>query len=80
MRSVVNTTLRVDEDETPNNISSSSDTTALPEKFFISGKTVLFGENISLECPVYGFPMPKIEWKKDNGETLDVSFSFFFNF
>lgn len=66
MRPIVNTSLRLDEKSTSR------------YHFDLSSKTVVNGENVLLNCPVYGFPKPSIEWKK-NGVRFDVILIFFIN-
>lgn len=58
LRPIVNTSLRLDEKSTSR------------YHFDLSSKTVVNGENVLLNCPVYGFPKPSIEWKK-NGVRFD---------
>ncbi|KRX16177.1 Neuroplastin [Trichinella nelsoni] len=38
-------------------------------------KNMLYGETAELSCPVYGYPMPKIVWKREN-EDLIVDYKF----
>ncbi|CAD5207145.1 unnamed protein product [Bursaphelenchus okinawaensis] len=37
-----------------------------PFELEISGHTVTIGDNITLNCPIYGYPAPSITWLKDS--------------
>jgi len=36
-----------------------------------TGATVVRGEDIIITCPVFGYPMPKITWKKDDHDIVN---------